>query len=66
MDGYYKIIIAKLKKYGFSYQRQAKGSHEIWSKGEGANYIQVTVPESTKSRYMANKILKDAGITEKL
>lgn len=66
MDGYYKIIIAFLKKHGFSYQRQAKGSHEIWTKGDGKTYIQVTIPESTKSRYTANKILKDAGINEKL
>ena len=31
MNGYYVEVIALLKQHGYSFLRQGKGSHEIWS-----------------------------------
>jgi predicted RNA binding protein YcfA (HicA-like mRNA interferase family) len=58
MNGFYKQVIAMLKKHGYSLSRQGKGSHEIWSKGS----ISVTVSVTCKSRFTANKIMSDAKI----
>lgn len=68
MDGYYKLIIQKLKKHGFEYDVNAKGSHEKWIlKDQNGNKIKsVTVPHSTKSRFTANNVLNQAGIDERI
>ena len=67
MDGFYKLIIALLKQHGFEYWRNGKGSHEIWRKSlGGGQYIHAVVPRSTKSRFTANQILRQAGIEERL
>ena len=58
MNGYYDLIIAVLKKHGFSYLRQGKGSHEMWSNGSAC----VTVPFNCKSRFTANAVMKEVGI----
>lgn len=58
MKGYYDLIIAQLKKNGFTFLRQGKGSHEIWVRGA---YHQI-VPFNCASRHTANGIMKDCGI----
>jgi len=61
MDGYYKPVIKILKKYGFSKSDGGKGSHEKWVKGNITLIVQRNMP----SRYSANGILKDAGLSER-
>ena len=61
MKGYYKQIAAMLKQHGFFLSRQAKGSHEMWSKGS----VSVTVSTTCASRITANAIMKQAGIDHK-
>ena len=63
-SGYYKDIVKILKSLGFSYERNAKGSHEIWVNKETGRKL--VVPRSTKSRHTANAILKDAGYDKSL
>ncbi|SOD41960.1 type II toxin-antitoxin system HicA family toxin [Nitrosovibrio sp. Nv4] len=58
MNGFYSSVIEQLKKHGFYYDRQGKGSHEIWSNGS----IEVTVPFNCKSRFTANGIMKTTRI----
>lgn len=68
MDGYYKLIIQKLKEHGYEYDVNAKGSHEKWilKDSKGNKIKSVVVPYSTKSRFSANNVLKQAGIDEKI
>ncbi len=62
MNGYYVQVTLLLKQAGFSFYRQGKGSHEIWSNGK----ISVTVPANCKSRFTANAILKEAGSKDRI
>ena len=54
-SGYYEVIIKILKKHGFKYVRNCKGSHELWEHPDG-RYAHVT--KSTNSRFTAQAILK--------
>lgn len=62
MKGYYQAIIAMLKQHGFFLSRQEKGSHEMWSNGQ----VSVTVSTHCDSKFTANAIMKQAGISHKL
>jgi predicted RNA binding protein YcfA (HicA-like mRNA interferase family) len=62
MKGYYQQVTTILKRYGFSFLKPGKGSHEIWSNGT----VNMTVPFNCKSRHTANGILKDAGAAERV
>lgn len=58
MNGYYKLIAEQLKKHGYSFERSAGGSHEMWTNGKRSQ----TVSKNCYSRHTANEILKQAGI----
>jgi len=62
MNGYYDQVTRLLKAAGFSYVRNGKGSHEIYSNGRHTT----TVPFNLMSRPLANRILRNAGIKERL
>lgn len=62
MNGFYNKVIEILKRYGFRLVRHGKGDHEIWGNGN----VNVTVDRHTRSRFTANKTLKDAGISERI
>ncbi|MEM8898329.1 MAG: type II toxin-antitoxin system HicA family toxin [Bacteroidota bacterium] len=58
----YRDITKKLKKFGFSFHRQAAGSHEIWFNLETEKYTTIPnhrgdIPEGT-----LRAILRQAGI----
>lgn len=59
-----KEVIRKLKKVGFVFDRQAKGSHEIWynpttkRRTTVPNHPGITLPKGTLSA-----IIKEAGLT---
>lgn len=59
----YKEIISKLRKAGFKFDRQAKGSHEIWLNLD--NKKRVTIPNhpGDMPEGTLNAILKHAGLT---
>jgi predicted RNA binding protein YcfA (HicA-like mRNA interferase family) len=58
-------VIKKLKKAGFVFDRQAKGSHEIWynpttkRRTTIPNHPGVNIPKGT-----LKAIIKEAGLTE--
>lgn len=58
VDGYYKLVVKELRRLGFEYQRNSKGSHERWINDVGRLII---VPRNLAKRHTANGILKDAG-----
>ena len=62
-SGYYDLVVKVLKRHGFEYIRNCKGSHELWGNSDGKF---VNVPRSTKSRFTAQAILKQAGLNEKI
>jgi len=61
MNGYYKLVIEILKQNGYSFLRNGKGSHEIWSNG----LRNQTVSKNMPARPMANEIMKQAGISHR-
>lgn len=61
MNGYYQQVIAQLKANNYTFLRQGKGSHEIWSNGSRNQ----TVSKNMPSRAMANAIMSQAGISHR-
>ena len=62
-SGYYNDIIKILKRHGFRYIDNLKGSHELWAHKDGRR---AHVPYSTKSKFTAQSVLKQAKIKERL
>jgi predicted RNA binding protein YcfA (HicA-like mRNA interferase family) len=59
----YRELIRRLKKFGFEFDRTAKGSHEIWFNPVSSRYTTIPnhpgdIPEGT-----VHAILKQADIT---
>jgi predicted RNA binding protein YcfA (HicA-like mRNA interferase family) len=63
-DGFYRDVVSALKKAGFRQQGNFKGSHERWVTVESR--LTVCVPFNLGSRFTANAILKDAGLTKRV
>ena len=62
MAEYEKKVREILRQHGCSFFRHGKGDHDIWySPINGQN---ITVDSKIKSRYTANAILKQSGITD--
>jgi predicted RNA binding protein YcfA (HicA-like mRNA interferase family) len=61
-EGFYRDVIKELKRLGYSYSEQAKGSHEKWRAKDRETLI---VPRNLDKRHTANGILKLAGSTKK-
>lgn len=62
-NDYYDSLIEILKKNGFKYIRNCKGSHELWAHPDGRI---AHVPRSIKSRFTAKSILKQVDIKANL
>jgi predicted RNA binding protein YcfA (HicA-like mRNA interferase family) len=59
MNGYYRLVIEQLRAHGYTFLRNGKGSHEVWT-NKSRNQI---VSKNMASRDMANTIMKQAGIS---
>jgi predicted RNA binding protein YcfA (HicA-like mRNA interferase family) len=57
MNGYYSLVIEKLIENGYTFLRNGKGSHEMWTNGKRNQ----TVSKNMPSRNMANAIMKQCG-----
>ncbi len=59
----YKDLIKKIKKAGFIFDRQAKGSHEIWFHPE--KRLRTTIPNHSKplSKGVLRAIINQIGMT---
>ena len=59
----YPELVRILKNAGCTFVRRGKGSHEIWH--SPLSNKKFSVPHNTHVVGTANKILKDAGLTER-
>jgi predicted RNA binding protein YcfA (HicA-like mRNA interferase family) len=62
MNGYEAQLKKLLSDHGWYFDRNGKGSHEIWVK---KGCIPQTIPKACKSRHLANAILKQCKINHK-
>jgi predicted RNA binding protein YcfA (HicA-like mRNA interferase family) len=51
-----------LRRHGCTFDRHAKGSHELWF--SPISMRSFVVPSGIKSRHTANEVLKQAGLTK--
>ena len=58
----YRIIIKKLKHFGFAFDRYAKGSHEIWYNKEKNLYTTIPHHSGDMPEGTLRAILKQADI----
>ncbi len=60
MKDYGKDVRKKLDDAGCKFVRHGRGDHDVWLSPLSARPL--TVPVKIRSRHLANKILKDAGL----
>ncbi len=59
----YRDVIKKLKKFGFQFDRQAAGSHEIWYNEKTNRYTTLPNHSADLPEGTLRAILKQAEIT---
>lgn len=59
----YREIVRRLKRYGFEFDRQAAGSHEIWYNPKTNRYTTIPNHPGDMPEGTLRAILKQAGIT---
>jgi predicted RNA binding protein YcfA (HicA-like mRNA interferase family) len=62
MADYYRDLVRLLRDAGYEFKRQGRGDHEIW--WHLTTGIRVTVDRKLRSKFTANAILKEAGISK--
>jgi predicted RNA binding protein YcfA (HicA-like mRNA interferase family) len=60
----YREIIKRLKRFGFTFDRQAAGSHEIWYNPSSGRYTTVPNHPGDMLEGTLRAILKQAGIDQ--
>ena len=64
LAGYrYREIIARLKKLGFEFDRQAAGSHEIWFNPRTNGYTTIPNHSGDMPEGTLRAILRNAGVS---
>jgi predicted RNA binding protein YcfA (HicA-like mRNA interferase family) len=58
----YREVVQKLKRFGFEFDRQAAGSHEIWFNARTNRYTTVPNHPGDMPEGTLRAILKQAGI----
>ena len=58
----YRELITKLRRAGFQFDRQAKGSHEIWYNPESRRRVTVPNHPGDIPRGMLRAIIKESGL----
>lgn len=58
----YREIVKKLKKFGFVFDRQAAGSHEIWYNPKTDHYTTIPNHSGDMPEGTLRAILRQAGI----
>jgi len=63
LSGYrYRKIIQLLKQFGFTFYRQASGSHEIWYNPQTKRYTTIPNHPGVMPEGTLRAILKQAGV----
>ena len=58
----YRVVIKKLKMFGFQFARQAAGSHEIWCNPNTNRYTTIPNHSGDLPEGTLNAILKQANV----
>ena len=59
----YREIVKRLKSFGFAFDRQAAGSHEIWYNNSKNRYTTIPNHPGDMPEGTLRAILREAGIT---
>ena len=59
----YRTVVRRLKSFGFSFDRQAAGSHEIWFSEQANRYTTVPNHPGAMPEGTLRAILKQADIS---
>jgi predicted RNA binding protein YcfA (HicA-like mRNA interferase family) len=59
----YRQIVKKLRSFGFSFDRQAAGSHEIWFNPNTDHYVTIPNHPGDMPEGTLRAILKQAGVS---
>jgi predicted RNA binding protein YcfA (HicA-like mRNA interferase family) len=59
----YRDIVWRLKQLGFTFERQAAGSHEIWSNPASGRYTTIPNHPGDMPEGTLRAILREAGVT---
>lgn len=59
----YRQVAKRLKKFGFAFDRQAAGSHEIWYNNQSDRYTTLPNHPGDMPEGTLRAILKQAGIS---
>lgn len=59
----YRDVVRRLKAYGFVFDRQAAGSHEIWHNPQTGAYTTVPHHSGDLPEGTVRAIVKQAGLT---
>ena len=62
----YRIVVQRLRRFGFVFVRQAKGSHEIWYHPETNRYTTIPRHRGDMPEVTLREILKQAGVEAEL
>lgn len=62
----YRDIVQRLKQFGFEFDRQAAGSHEIWYNPASRRYTTIPNHPGDMPEGTLRAILKQAGIEPEL
>jgi predicted RNA binding protein YcfA (HicA-like mRNA interferase family) len=63
-SGFYPVLRGILLAHGCTFVRHGKGSHELWQSPINGRTFPVSV--TIMSRHLANEILKQAGIKQRI
>ena len=58
----YREVVSRLKTFGFAFDRQAAGSHEIWYNEKTGRYTTIPNHPGDMPAGVLRAILKEAGI----
>jgi predicted RNA binding protein YcfA (HicA-like mRNA interferase family) len=59
----YRDIVRRLKQFGFMFERQAAGSHEIWFSPASGRYTTIPNHPGDMPEGTLRAILRESGIT---
>ncbi len=61
----YNEVITRIKRYGFRFYRQGKGSHELWARDEDGKVVPVPRTSKDIKKGTVRAIIRIVGVSVK-
>ena len=58
----YRKLVARLKKHGFRFYRQGRGSHELWVRDSDGKFVPIPHKKEIKAGTLG-AIIREMGLT---